>query len=312
MKLHNISWWQPFVYSHPIFSAYYNAINNKRRYIVFFLLKLYYTLVNLFEWRLGVTNEELCNSLVVVSLTSYGKRIEEVYLAIESIMHGTIKPNQIVLWLQDDILSKPLPPSLLRLKKRGLSIEFCKDIRSYKKLLPSLSKYPEACIVTVDDDQIYDRDMLFCLLETHSQHPTEICANEVYRITLDDNGRLCYYSDWGVGYIKNDVSIFNFPIGEGGILYPSGSLNKEVFNESVFMNICKYGDDVWFYAMWRLNGNRAVKTKTKDPHGCVSIENPDVKESALKTINVAKGSSLNDKQIKSVFERYNIKFDKNE
>ena len=39
----------------------------------------------------GVSNEAISDKEVIVSLTSYGPRIYEVYLAIESIMQGTIK-----------------------------------------------------------------------------------------------------------------------------------------------------------------------------------------------------------------------------
>lgn len=48
----------------------------------------------------GVTNAKISDHEVIVSLTSYSKRIHEVYLAIESIMQGTIKPNRIICGLQ--------------------------------------------------------------------------------------------------------------------------------------------------------------------------------------------------------------------
>ena len=41
--------------------------------------------------------------------------------------------------------------------------------------------------------------------------------------------------------------------GVGGILYPVNSLNKEVFNEKVFLNICATNDDIWNYFMIRKN-----------------------------------------------------------
>ena len=36
---------------------------------------------------------------IVVSLTTYGNRIHEVYLTIESLLHQTVKPDRIILWL---------------------------------------------------------------------------------------------------------------------------------------------------------------------------------------------------------------------
>lgn len=51
----------------------------------------------------GVTNERNADKEVVVSLTTYGKRLYSVSLTIESIMQGTMKPNRLILWLQDDL-----------------------------------------------------------------------------------------------------------------------------------------------------------------------------------------------------------------
>ena len=44
----------------------------------------------------------------------------------------------------------------LRQKKFGLQIEYYEEnIKSYTKLLPSLQKYPDDIIITVDDDAYY-------------------------------------------------------------------------------------------------------------------------------------------------------------
>ncbi len=43
---------------------------------------------------------------------------------------------------------------------KGLTIDWCEDIKSYKKLIPTLKKYPDAIIVTADDDLIYDNKWL--------------------------------------------------------------------------------------------------------------------------------------------------------
>ena len=92
--------------------------------------------------EMGISGERLCDNEVVVSLTSFGKRIYDVHLAIESIMQGTVKPNRIVLWLsEEEFKGKPLPRMLEMQKARGLQVEFCEDIRSYKKLIPALKQF---------------------------------------------------------------------------------------------------------------------------------------------------------------------------
>ena len=89
--------------------------------------------------EIGITNQKYCEHDIIISLTSYGKRIYDVYLTIESLMRQTIKPNKIILWLAEDEFSLDnIPQTLKNIQKRGLTIEFCEDIRSYKKLVPAL------------------------------------------------------------------------------------------------------------------------------------------------------------------------------
>ncbi|MDR3413234.1 MAG: hypothetical protein P4L87_20160, partial [Formivibrio sp.] len=40
----------------------------------------------------------------VVSLTTYKKRSKKVYLAIESIADGDVRPSRLILWIDDEVL----------------------------------------------------------------------------------------------------------------------------------------------------------------------------------------------------------------
>lgn len=53
----------------------------------------------LFSTESGITTERYCDHDIIVSLTTYGRRIHSVYMAIESVMEQTMKPNRIILWL---------------------------------------------------------------------------------------------------------------------------------------------------------------------------------------------------------------------
>ena len=59
---------------------------------------------------------------IIVSLTTHARRLYEVYLGIESIMQGSVKPNRIVLWLSKDMQASTLPQTLLNQIDRGLLI----------------------------------------------------------------------------------------------------------------------------------------------------------------------------------------------
>src|ERR1700736_1159595 len=78
--------------------------------------------------RLALRNKTAQNPAVapsgpVVSVTTYGKRIESAYLALESIADGSVLPSRMILWLDESEKLKNLPHSLRRLEDRGLEIK---------------------------------------------------------------------------------------------------------------------------------------------------------------------------------------------
>lgn len=97
VKLHNLSWWQTFINSHNTFCEIYTGLNNVRRVSVFEFWRCYYSLINRFSTSSGISDIKLCPQDVIISLTTYDKRLNAVYLAIESVMNGSIKPNKIIL-----------------------------------------------------------------------------------------------------------------------------------------------------------------------------------------------------------------------
>ena len=72
---------------------------------------------------------------IIISLTSFPKRIDIVWITIESILRQSQKPDEIILWLAEEQFQgiDSLPKSLLELMERGLTIRFCDDLRSHKK-----------------------------------------------------------------------------------------------------------------------------------------------------------------------------------
>lgn len=259
----------------------------------------------LFRNNEGVTSEKYVDHEVIVSLTTYGRRLQSVYLAIESIMEQTMKANRIVLWLDEGCKDILLPQSLKILKQKGLEIFFCKDIRSYKKLIPSLAAFPEDAIITIDDDVIYDINALENLIQAYKQDGSMIYCNRCHRIVSTGETAVARYNKWNLRITDTAISPLNFPTGVGAILYPPHSLDEEVMNESVFMDICKNADDVWFKAMALKNGTMARKVKTHNATGDVYVSDPYVDDMALMNINV-KGKALNDKQFDNVFRKYNL------
>ena len=252
----------------------------------------------------GITDKEyFAGSKVVVSLTTYGKRLYEVYLSIESIMEQTMRPNKIVLWLSDELKGKPLPMTLQGQMKRGLEIRYCKDIRSYTNLIYSLKAFPDDFIITIDDDIIYHFDLVENLVNSYLNDPAHVYCNRMRKVKLSSDQALLPYQNWNLVISDDDASFYNFLTGVGGVLYFPHCFTSEVFNEKMFMSLCPYGDDIWFYAMLVLNG---VKCKgiPQGLHKGFYYDNENAQDIGLVNNNV--WGNRNDVQLKAVFDHYDL------
>lgn len=252
----------------------------------------------------GVTDEKYCDHHVIVSLTTYGKRIYDVHLTIESIMEQTMRPNRLLLWLDDSFQQSSLPRALQLLQKRGLEIMYCKDIRSYTKLIPSLRLCPNDVIITIDDDLIYDFDLLERLIQAYQKDSSYIYCHRYHQILKDDDGNILPYNKWNLVCNDMEASHLNFATGVGGVLYPPHSLDDEVLNEDVFMDICPYADDVWFKAMALKKGTFVKKVYSHSKYNEDFLLNMEAQSQGLQQLNVAQ--QLNDKQLHAVFTRYSL------
>jgi hypothetical protein len=258
----------------------------------------------LFSSEQGTMDRPYNGNELVVSLTTYGRRLYDVYLTIETIMRQTMKANKIILWLEEALKNTDIPLILQKQQGRGLEIKYCEDNKSYNKLIPSLYEFPEAIIITIDDDCLYDFDIIENLFTAHLDSPRYIYALRLHRMKSNSKNTLEPYSKWEWEYEGFDVSALNFPTGIGGVLYPPHCFSPEVFNKAVFRKTCEYADDVWFKAMSLMNGVLSKKAHSKNKGGRDYLINNNVQDITLAQKN--NDGSKNDIQIKAVFEKYNL------
>ena len=262
----------------------------------------------LHDTYLGISENSYTDHNIIVSLTSYGKRIHEVALTIESIMQQSMKANKVILWLDESYKGKMLPQSLVNQQKRGLEIAFCKDIGPYTKLVPALSRFPNDAIITIDDDAIYDYDLLERLIIPYLEDPSYIYCHRCHKMKFAEDGTLLQYVNWEKYCQDKTPSHLNFATGVGGVLYPPHSLDEEVKNEKVFLDICRYADDVWYKAMAIKHGTKVKKVFTRKERCEEYVLNENVQDIGLLNINT-KGEMLNDRQIRDVFAKYKLKIE---
>lgn len=197
---------------------------------------------------------------VVVSLTTFPQRIDEVHLAVGSLLLQDFRPDAVELWLAREQFPRGrngLPRKLLRLEAFGLTIRWCEDLRSYKKLLPALAEHPHDILVTADDDAFYPPVWLERLHAGHLERPSCVCCHRAHRITFDDAGRRRPYHEWTSEVHGVEPSPLNFFTGVGGVLYPPGSLDPEVARHDLAASLAPTADDVWLWAM-AVRAGRAI------------------------------------------------------
>ena len=241
---------------------------------------------------------------IIVSLTSFPARIKIVHKTIETILNQTLKADKVILWLAESQFpnkENDLPNKLLSLTKKGLSINwYHKDIKSYKKLIPTLIEYPNATIITSDDDILYDSKWLETLYLPYIINQTQtIYCHRAHQILFDENNEIKKYIDWNFN-ISSDTSSYNLLFtGVGGVLYPPHSLHKDTTNENLFTSLCPHADDLWFWAMALLNHTK--------------IQPINVYKSKLKTILGSQTTALchdnvrngrNDLQLNNLLSHY--------
>jgi hypothetical protein len=183
----------------------------------------------------------------VVSMTSYGKRLRDVHLTIESIGCGDLLPSRLILWLDDIGAVRKPPAPLARLQRRGLEICACKNYGPHKKYYPYVESQEGffAPLVTADDDVIYPCTWLSGLVRAHEEFPACVNCYRARTILLTKSG-LAPYRDWPLCH-SSEPRPTVIATGVSGVIYPPGLL--QVLREAgiEFESRCPRSDDLWLH-----------------------------------------------------------------
>jgi len=225
-------------------------------------------------------------------------------MVIETILRQKAKPDKIVLWLYADEFDgrQSLPRKLLRLEKRGLEIRFCgENLMPHKKYYYTMLEYPDANVITVDDDIFYPPDFMIKLLKYHHSYPEEIVCTIGRKIKIVDN-KIYPYREWEHIKLDSTPSFQTIPIGAGGVLFPARSLPPESFDkEKITINVLM-NSDLWLKIM-------SLKAETRVV--CISGEYkklfiPLLYRNDIKLMKTNIGKGRNDRVLKKLMELYKV------
>ena len=205
-------------------------------------------------------NRKLRDQKIIVSFTSYPKRIGDVWLVAETLLRQSMKPDEVILWLAESQFPdgiNSLPRRLVALQERGLVIRFCDDLRSHKKYFYAMQEYSKDLIILVDDDTFYSRDLIKKLMGLHRKHPKDIVCMTPAIIT-----DICEMpSKWRSPRCDEKVvhSFMAQPYTGQGTLYPPHSLDESVaFCREKIMELCPHADDLWIKFMSMRKGTHVT------------------------------------------------------
>lgn len=242
-------------------------------------------------------------------MTSFPAAIPYAAGAVESLLAGSVLPDKLVLYLTfSQFGEEGIPEKLSALAKENPIFEirnYDADIRSYRKLVPALADFPDAVIVTVDDDVAYDPNMLRSLLRLHEQYPDTVIAHRAKRIDLGKPYRKWKKYRWYHFLVKRggERSYRNIQTGVGGVLYPPHSLEADMIDAELFTKLAPTADDIWFWAAAVANGTKIMPVPFgyNKPRG---LGKP--RALSLKTVNFKSGIDRNTAALRAILEKYPV------
>lgn len=195
---------------------------------------------------------------IVVTMTSWRKRIKNVSIPIVSLLMNTIKPRSIELNLSEEEFPNKeadLPETLLLLAETTcLNINWVgKNTKSFKKLIPTLKKYwneKDLRIFTADDDIIYDKDALELFLRFSNEHPEKFIS---------------------FGHPAGAFERQIIPRG-GATMYKVGFFNEHIFSD-LTKDIIDTNEDDWYYAYHFIKYNKRGAHFTGKPLKFFDVSN---------------------------------------
>jgi hypothetical protein len=242
---------------------------------------------------------------IIVSLTSFPAAIPFALQAIRSILKGTVLPDKVILYLTaSQFPDGKIPFELIELKENKLfEVRFYQEnIRSYTKLIPALKDFPNDIIVTIDDDILYNKNVLRGLLHLHNRYPEAIVGHRVREYKPN-----APYRSWKRykehRYLLKSLKpkFTNIQTGVGGVLYPPNSLDTTMLDSKIFMEMAPTVDDIWFWAAAVAKGTKIAPV----PFGYYKLnELKKPKEISLFNVNGDANNDVNRIVLEKILERY--------
>jgi hypothetical protein len=259
-------------------------------------LRAGFALVYLRLRNLGARGPVTGSAPVVVSMTTYGDRIQTVAVALESIARGKMRPQRLLLWLDSPEQFESRPQSLRRLERRGLEVLLTANYGPHTKYYPYVRSVERHTLplVTSDDDIIYPPNWLGRLVAANQQNPEAISGHWISIMEVSGE-RVADYVTWARAR-DTAVRSGNFALGVSGVIYPPAMLQELKRLGEGFLAACPSADDIWLHWV-ALRAGIPVRQVGPVPHHFPVI--PGSQGQSLMQANV--GENRNDHFIRGLY-----------
>lgn len=239
----------------------------------------------------------------VVSLTSYGGRVNTVYLTIEAIAEGSVLPSRLILWLDDEAVFNRLPGPLLQLQRRGLEVRLTGNYGPHTKYYPYVetTEHFGLPLITADDDILYPRRWLEGLVQAYTERPDVINCYRARVVQLEAAG-LSPYLSWQMCN-STEPTIRHFATGVSGVVYPPAFLAFLKRAGSLFMSCCPKADDIWLHVQALRSGYQVRQFVKRFLHFPMI---PGTQHTALQISNWGDPGEGNDRQAAMTYSRQDL------
>ena len=250
----------------------------------------------------------LTSKKIIVSLTSYPKRIGTICQVLESILAQKKKADLVLLWLaQEQFPGKEtdLPEALVRLAREGkVTIRWCDDLKPHKKYFYAFREYPDDLVITFDDDLLYTPNTISALYASYLLYPEAVSTVRAHLMVFDGQNQPVPYGRW---IHETDICIHTpsmqlLATGGAGALYQPRLFRPEFLDEKTICDVCLHADDLWLKAMELLSDVPVVLARSFEQLHYL----PDTQEDALFTINIRQGH--NDVQLENILRWTDARF----
>ena len=130
------------------------------------------------------------------------------------------------------------------------------NIRSHKKLIPTLEKYPNNPVLVVDDDNAQCKGWLKTFVDDHGKHPEDIIYGQsLSRVELQGDRIVEAREPFAYEQTGNVTVNMKPASGAAGTLYPPHTFtDSRFFDRELFMRLSPTSDETWQWAFAKVAG----------------------------------------------------------